>query len=67
LDDEPVSNKLITLYGEKALFSLISLAKNKNWQIYDSGLDEMINLDNPSINGYDNFISYRDKITGLLK
>lgn len=58
IDDEPVSNKMISLYGEYGLFELVVLARKHNWQIFDTGLGEMIDLENPSINGYENFQSY---------
>jgi len=61
-EDEPVSNKMISLYGENALYELIFLAKKYGWQIYDSGIDQMIDLDNPSFNGYDNFQNYLSQI-----
>jgi hypothetical protein len=67
MDEELVSNKMISLYGENALFNIILIAKKENWQVYDSGLDNMINLDDPFVNGYKNFISYREKVIGLLK
>jgi hypothetical protein len=57
-DDEPVSNKLLSLYGENALFELIVLAGKHRWQIYDSGLDDMIDLENPEANGYSGFQEY---------
>ncbi len=57
-DIEKVSNKLMSLYGENALYELIELAKRYHWQIYDSGIDKMINLENPIKNGYENYIKY---------
>jgi hypothetical protein len=58
INDEPVSNKLFRLYGENALFKLIPLSKSNNWQIFDMGLGEMIDLENPEKNGFDNFQNY---------
>lgn len=58
IDDEPVSNKMLSLYGENGLFELVVLAKKYNWQIFDTGLGQMINLENPEINGYQNFQNY---------
>lgn len=58
IDDEPVSNKMMSLYGKDGLFELIVLARKYNWQIFDTGLGQMIDLENPSINGYENFQSY---------
>jgi hypothetical protein len=57
-DDEPVSNKMLSLYGENGLYELVVLARKHNWQIFDTGLGQMIDLENPSINGYENFQSY---------
>ena len=57
-DDELVSNKMLSLYGENGLFELIKIAQVENWQIYDSGIDKMINLEKPEQNGYENFKNY---------
>ncbi|MEZ2416241.1 hypothetical protein ACA086_14880 [Muriicola sp. E247] len=61
-DDEHSSNFMISLYGENGLYELIELAKKHNWQIYDSGLDEMIDLENPEKNGYENHKKYVEQI-----
>lgn len=53
-DDEPVSNKTLSLYGENGLFKLIELAKLHGWQIFDTGSGMMINLERPENNGYQN-------------
>ena len=58
VDDEKVSNKMLSLYGENGLYELVVLAKKNNWQIFDTGHGQMIDLDNPSANGYENFQSY---------
>lgn len=58
LDGVLASNKMISLYGEKALYELIPLAVENNWQIYDGGIDAMIDLGNPAANGYSNFRDY---------
>jgi hypothetical protein len=57
-DEELVSNKMLSLYGENGLFELIRIAKEENWQIYDNGIDKMLNLENPKENGYENFNKY---------
>lgn len=62
MDDELVSNKMISLYGEKALFEIAKLAKIQNWQIYDTSLNKMIDLENLSKNGFANFQGYLQKI-----
>jgi hypothetical protein len=58
IDDEPVSNKMLSLYGENGLYELVALARKHHWQIFDTGLGQMIDLKNPAINGYENFQSY---------
>ena len=59
---EPVSNTMLNLYGENGLYALIALAKKHNWQIYDSGIGEMIDLENPKKNGFDNHRKYVEQI-----
>ncbi|MDH5379719.1 MAG: hypothetical protein OEW75_02635 [Cyclobacteriaceae bacterium] len=61
-DEELVSNKMISLYGENGLFELIELAKKYGWQIFDTGLNEMIDLDDPGKNGYENHRKYVEQI-----
>jgi len=58
VDTEPVSNTLFNLYGEASLFELIRVAKIYGWQIFDTGNGEMLDLEHPEKNGYDNFQSY---------
>ena len=57
-DEEIVSNKMLTIYGENGLFELIKISKLENWQIYDSGNDKILNLKKPEQNGYENFQQY---------
>lgn len=57
-DNEHSSNFMLSLYGENGLFELIELAKKHNWQIYDSGIDGMIDLENPEKNGFENHRKY---------
>ena len=61
-DEELVSNKMLSVYGENGLFELIRIAKEENWQIYDSGTDKMLNLERPEENGYENFRQYLKNI-----
>jgi hypothetical protein len=56
--EEPFSNTLLHLYGENAVYDIIELCKKNNWQAYDSGLDQMLDLDNPMNNGYQNHQDY---------
>lgn len=61
-DEEKVSNKLLSLYGEQGLYALVMLARQNGWQIFDTALDQMIDLDHPEKNGYENFIQYLQQI-----
>ncbi len=61
-DEELVSNKMLSVYGENGLFELIRIAKEENWQIYDSGIDKMLNLEKPEENGYENFRQFLKNI-----
>ncbi len=61
-DSEPSSNFMLSLYGENGLYALIELAKKHYWQIYDSGIDEMIDLDNPENNGFKNHRKYVEQV-----
>lgn len=60
--NEIVSNTMLSLYGENGLYELIELAKKHNWQIYDSGIGEMIDLENPEKNGFENHRKYVEQI-----
>jgi hypothetical protein len=62
LDEEKVSNKMMSLYGENGLYELVVLAKKHNWQIFDTGLGQMIDLENPKNNGYENFQKYLEHV-----
>lgn len=62
IDDEKVSNKMLSLNGENGLYELIVLARKHNWQIFDASLGKMIDIENPSINGFDNFQNYLNQI-----
>lgn len=61
-DDEPTSIKTISLYSEKALFKIVEIAKINNWQIFDISLEQMLNLKNPALNGYNNHQRYVSKV-----
>lgn len=61
-DNEHSSNFMISLYGENAIYALIELSKKHNWQIYDSGIDGMVDLENPEKNGFDNHRKYVEQI-----
>jgi hypothetical protein len=53
---------MLQLCGEKGLYELIELAKKHNWQIYDSGIDGMIDIENPEKNGFKNHRKYIEQI-----
>ena len=61
-DNEHSSNFMLSLYGENGIYALIELAKKHNWQIYDSGIDGMVDLENPEKNGFDNHRKYVEQI-----
>lgn len=61
-DNELVSNQLLSLHGENGLFELIELAKLHGWQIFDTGLGSMIDIENPVKNGYENHQKYVEQI-----
>ncbi|SIT27070.1 hypothetical protein SAMN05421788_107129 [Filimonas lacunae] len=56
--NEPVSNTILFMYNEKGLYELITIARKHHWQIFDTSLGQMIDLNNPAINGYEDFKSY---------
>lgn len=58
VDDEHVTNKMLSLYGENGLYEIVYLAKKIGWQIFDAGNGQMIDLDDPSKNGYADFQNY---------
>ncbi len=61
-DNEYSSNFMLSLYGENAIYALIELSKKYNWQIYDSAIDKMVDLENPEKNGFDNHKKYVEQI-----
>ena len=56
--DEPFSNTIFHLYGENAIYEIVELCKKNNWQLFDTGLGQMVDLDNPANNGYKNHQAY---------
>jgi len=63
-NDEPFSNTMFHLYGEDAIYYIIELCKKNNWQAFDTGLDQMLDLDDPKKNGYNNYQNYLRQILG---
>ena len=49
------------------LFELIELAKQHSWQIFDAGLGNMIDLENPENNGYENHKNYVARVMKIEK
>ncbi len=62
VDTESVSNKILNLHGEHGLFEIVLLAKQNGWQIFDTGVGQMIDLDKPEQNGYATFNEYVNQI-----
>ena len=60
--EEPVSNIMLSLHGENGLFEIIELAKEYNWQIFDTALGEMIDRENPAKNGFKAHSAYVNQI-----
>jgi len=58
VDEKPTGCMMFNLYGENALFELIRISKIYGWQIFDTGNGQMIDLDHPEINGYEDFQKY---------
>ena len=61
-DSEHSSNFMVSLYGENGIYALIELAKKYNWQIYDSGIDRMVDLEHQEKNGFKNHRKYVEQI-----
>ncbi len=62
IDEEPTGNLLLHLEGENAIYPLIHISKTQGWQIFDTGNGEMINLEQPEINGYPDFKKYLQQV-----
>jgi hypothetical protein len=63
-DEEPAGTKMISLDGEKALFEIAVLAQKQQWQVFDTSLGVMLDLENPEKNGFTNFQKYLQKVLG---
>lgn len=53
---------IVELRGEKALFELGKVALKEDWQLYDSALGKMLDLQQLSENGYQVFRAYLRQI-----
>ena len=62
VSNEPASNIMLSLYGENGLYELIELSKCNHWQIFDTGIGEMIDLEKPENNGYESHSKYVEQI-----
>lgn len=56
--DEPFGNTVFHLYGENAIYEIVELCKKYKWQLFDTGLEQMVDLDNPKNNGYKKHQAY---------
>lgn len=57
-DNALATHCMVNLYGENAIYAIVDLAKTIGFQVFDTGLGEMLDLDDPSKNGYENFQRY---------
>ncbi len=62
VDAKPKGNLMMNLYGEEALFNLIRISKIYDWQIFDTASGEMIDLEHPEKNGFEDFKKYLQKV-----
>lgn len=60
--EESFSNTVFHLHGENAIYDLIDLCKKNGWQAFDTGLGQMLNLDDPMKSGYMNHQNYLRQI-----
>ena len=60
--DEKVDNTIFHLHGNEAIYPLMALCQNNNWQAFDNSLEDMLNLDKPEQNGYSKFAAYLAQI-----
>ena len=62
-DEETFSNTIFFLRdSETSIFPVIDLCKKYGWQLFDTSLEQMIDLDSPEKNGYSKYRSYVDLI-----
>jgi len=63
-DNALTTNCMVNLYGENSIYAIVDVAKTNGWQVFDTGLGEMLDLDDPSKNGYMNFQHYLRQVLG---
>lgn len=56
------SNTIFHLHGENAIHELIELCKANGWQAFDTALGQMLDLDHPERNGYQDHRRYVEQI-----
>lgn len=61
VDVELEGNLMLNLYGEEALYELVQIAKIYCWQIFDTASGEMVDLEHPEKNGFEEFKNYLQK------
>lgn len=61
-DNESFSNTILHLYGHDAIYIIFDMCRYFGWQAFDTGLGEMLDLDNPEKNGYENFQAYLNHV-----
>jgi hypothetical protein len=61
-EGETFSNTIFKLYGEQAVYALVDFCRKEDWQAYDTGLGEMLNLSHSDKNGYISFQTYLAQI-----
>ena len=64
LEEIPVTNTMLNLYGENGIYEIVYIAKKLGWQIFDTGNGEFIDLENPANNGY---TFYQEYLIQILK
>jgi CRISPR/Cas system-associated protein Cas5 (RAMP superfamily) len=62
IDSEPVSNKTVSLYGEKSIFALCIFARDNKWQLYNNASERMFDIENISDNAYKDFLKFKSSI-----
>jgi hypothetical protein len=61
-ENESFSNTILHLYGKDAIYIIIDMCKHFGWHAFDTGLGEMLDLENPERNGYENFQAYLNHV-----
>ena len=56
------NNLMLSLHGEQALFELIRISKIYDWQIFDTGNGQMLDINHPEINGYNDFQAFLKRV-----